>query len=161
MKRDVEPTLVSILDDISLAGAALKRLPPERLPRRASCWPPVIHDPRESYGFKGDPEYGPQRFDYGANRQPASQEEIAALDKLLDWLFWLNPEESKVVVMRSFGMSWRAIGRRRRALGERNSNHETCRRIFGVAVATIYDRLLKQRAANRTVVKAQARNARA
>jgi hypothetical protein len=97
------------LDELKLAAIALKRLPPERLPEDTrSHWPEIIRDVRDAYGYD-EAQY---------NRLHATIEQMTALDRVLGWLWAIEPSRRALLLGRAGGMSWRALMRARRRNGQ-------------------------------------------
>ena len=119
-----------VLDDLALAGRALKHLPPMRLPRVEAWWPDVVRDAHDAYGTTEE------RFP----STTATPEEIDALNRVLAVLLVLDESERRLVLARATGFSWRRIMRQRRQRGE-GVRYERLKRLFRECVyrlATAY-----------------------
>ena len=129
-----------ILTTLDLAGQALKHLPPERIKPKLTHWPDHTKALAEAYGYSGDPMnlYGRDRV---VRVKGASQDEMTALDTLLDWWALMTHEQFQIVTARHMGLSWRAISRIRRNRRERPNSHESCRQIYRGALVEVYAKL--------------------
>ncbi|MDJ0944272.1 MAG: DUF6362 family protein [Kiloniellales bacterium] len=105
-------------------------LPKDGLPRRPSShMPEVLREFVEAYGY-----------DRGRSREPVSAREIDRLDRVLDWLLWLEARRDVVVVTGiALGLNLRAAGR---LVGR---SHEWCRQRERAAVEAIARRLNRER----------------
>ena len=105
-------------------------LPKDGLPRRPSShMPDVLRDFVEAYGYER-----------GRVQEPVSPREIGRLDRVLDWLMWLEDRHEVVVVTGlALGLNLRAAGR---LVGR---SHEWCRRRERAAVEEIARRLNQAR----------------
>ncbi|MDJ0981066.1 MAG: DUF6362 family protein [Kiloniellales bacterium] len=105
-------------------------LPKDGLPRRPSShMPDVLRECVEAYGY-----------DRSRAREPVSPREIGRLDRVLDWLMWLDGRQEAVVVTGlALGLNLRAAGR---LVGR---SHEWCRRHERAAVEEIARRLNRAR----------------
>ncbi len=91
--------------------------------------PDVLREFVEAYGY-----------DRGRAREPVSLREIGRLDRVLDWLMWLDGRQEAVVVTGlALGLNLRAAGR---LVGR---SHEWCRRHERAAVEEIARRLNRAR----------------
>ena len=105
-------------------------LPKDGLPRRTSShMPDVLREFVEAYGY-----------DQGRAREPVSPREIGRLDRVLDWLMWLEGRQEAVLVTGlALGLNLRATGR---LVGR---SHEWCRQRERAAVEDIARRLNRAR----------------
>ena len=64
-----------------------------------SSWPDVVHDSSEAYGW-GDAEFRPG---------PPLPDAISRMDEALNWLHWLEPDQSRLVWLHATGMARKKI----------------------------------------------------
>lgn len=121
----IERDIQAFLDRIKLAGQALKHLPKDKLPRgNAAWWPQTVRDAKEAYGYQDTP----------VNRRTPTYDELTALEWLIDAVWELDPQYRAIVMARAQGTSWRKISRQAKQLGHWPNSHESCRRMYRVAV---------------------------
>jgi hypothetical protein len=130
-----------IKEVLSLAGAALKHLPAERIHPKLTHWPDYTRAVAESYGYADGDPYNLYHRNRVIRSRGASREESTALDTLLEWWPWLTQEQFQVLCARHMGLSWRAVSRIRRKRKERPNSHEACRQLYRGAIGVIYGRL--------------------
>lgn len=83
------------------AARTLRRLPDEKPQGYFNVWPPIVRTRWEIMAME---------------RQPmkvwATPQSIDRMDECFTWLFWLEPDEARVVWLRAEGMRWKPICRR-------------------------------------------------
>jgi hypothetical protein len=129
------PLIEAVEARFAEAADTLRRLPREDLRFLGdvvSSWPPVLYE-KADWWVGGGP-------DVRLRRSPATRRAIDQLDEVLDWLFWLTPDERWVIMARAAGASWRRMARWRRP-GQVRS-HEGLRRIHRDAMTRVTLRLL-------------------
>jgi hypothetical protein len=91
------PKMVAVyLDE---AADTLHRLPNRRVGGYVSTWPKIARDHWETFGWH-DAEVRPI---------PPPPKAIDQMDRALPWLYWLEPEEAKLVWARACGVPWKII----------------------------------------------------
>jgi hypothetical protein len=140
------------------AGRALRRLPGNdlrKLGRVATIWPQVQDSEQDWMAQLGRVEGtrgGDNLVLLGVTQQDAN-----ALDRVLEWLWWLAPGEShrvgrhrlvlpsdirKIMLSRAMGASWRLIQRMRESRRDAGANsHEFLRRSYRAGIGVIGRRL--------------------
>lgn len=88
-----------IEERVEEAADTLRRLPEPRFQTCRSTWPPVLREFWEMYGAE------PARLRPG----PPSAVAIDRMDQTLEWLRWLEPEESRLLWWRATRMPWKVI----------------------------------------------------
>jgi predicted DNA-binding protein (UPF0251 family) len=90
-----------IEDRFEEAARTLRRLPEEKPQGYFSVWPAIVRTTWEIMAME---------------RQPmvvwATPQSIDRMDECFAWLFWLEPEEARIVWMRAERMRWKPICRR-------------------------------------------------
>lgn len=90
-----------IEDRFEEAARALRRLPDDKPQGYFNVWPAIVRTTWEIMAME---------------RQPmkvwATPQSIDRMDECFAWLFWLEPEEARVVWLRAEGMQWKPICRR-------------------------------------------------
>jgi hypothetical protein len=90
-----------IEDRFEEAARTLRRLPDDKPQGYFNVWPPIVRTTWEIMAME---------------RQPmkvwATPQSIDRMDECFAWLFWLEPEEARVVWLRAEGMRWKPICRR-------------------------------------------------
>lgn len=83
------------------AARTLRRLPDEKPQGYFNVWPPIVRTRWEIMAME---------------RQPmkvwATPQSIDHMDECFTWLFWLEPDEARVVWLRAEGMRWKPICRK-------------------------------------------------
>lgn len=89
----------AVADRLEEAASTLKRLPREGIQGYANAWPDVVYNAWELMRQeKGTLKLGPP---------PADQ--ISRMEETIDWLFWLEDEERKLVWLRAEKVRWKVI----------------------------------------------------
>ena len=117
------PKMVAVY--LEEAADTLRRLPNRRVGGYVSAWPEIVRDYWEAFGWH-DAEVRPI---------PPSPKAIDQMDRALPWLYWLDPEEAKLVWERACGVPWKIIEIRR------GVSRSTAWRHWITALATIAARL--------------------
>ena len=91
------PSLVE--ERLAEAADTLKRLPPVRSQGYVSTWPPFLREACEAYGWT----------EVQLRLGPPSAAAIDRMDETLQWLPWLEPEDSKLVWARAGNRPWKEI----------------------------------------------------
>jgi len=90
-----------IEDRFEEAARTLRRLPDDKPQGYFNVWPAIVRTTWEIMAME---------------RQPmkvwATPQSIDRMDECFDWLFWLEPDEARVVWLRAEGMRWKPICRR-------------------------------------------------
>ena len=82
------------------AAETLRRLPAPKVQGYVSCWPPIIQEFWESYGWDLP------RVRLG----PPTGDAIDRMDECLCWLRWLEPIEAKIVWARACHTNYKLVG---------------------------------------------------
>jgi len=90
--EDVEARLTEAAD-------VMRRLPPVRVQGYFNLWPAVQIEFSDMVGRDTEP----------TQRPPPSPDSISRMERTLEWLRWLEPEDAKLVWMRAEGKPWKAI----------------------------------------------------
>lgn len=90
-----------IEDRFEEAARTLRRLPEEKPQGYFNVWPPVVRTAWEILAMEPQPL-----------RLLATPQAIDRMEECFDWLFWLDPEEARVVWLRAEGVRWKPICRR-------------------------------------------------
>jgi Domain of unknown function (DUF6362) len=77
------------------AADVVARLPDERVPGLYDLWPRIVGAPVT-----------------GRRLAAPSPEAIDRMDETLGWLFWLEPEERRIVWLRAQGLPWKRVTHR-------------------------------------------------
>jgi hypothetical protein len=77
------------------AADVVARLPDERVPGLYDLWPRIVGAPVT-----------------GRRLAAPSPEAIDRMDETLGWLFWLEPEERRIVWLRAEGLPWKRVTHR-------------------------------------------------
>lgn len=96
---DIEREVIASLDR---AADTIRRMSFPRNgapPRVMSYWPDVVRNAMEAYGWEPD----------RPRLSRPSPEAIDDLDRVLPWLFPLDPTQRKIVWTRAMGFSWQRI----------------------------------------------------
>lgn len=121
------------------AANTLRRLPDDKPQGYFNVWPPIVRTTWEVMAME---------------RQPmkvwATPQSIDRMDECFDWLFWLEPEEARVVWLHAEGMRWKPICRR---LGV---SRATAWRWWATALIKISHRLIAEEKARLMKPKKQA-----
>ena len=91
------PKMVAVY--LEEAADTLRRLPNHRVGGYASAWPEIVRDYWEAFGWH-DAEVRPI---------PPSPKAIDQMDETLRWLWWLEPDQARLVWARSTGKPWKVI----------------------------------------------------
>lgn len=91
------PKLVEIR--LEEAADTLGRLPPVKVQGYFSTWPPVVRDFWEAFGW----------HDAEVRLGPPTPKAIDRMDEALQWLRWLEPDETRLVWLRAEGVRWKPI----------------------------------------------------
>ena len=90
-----------IEDRFEEAAHTLRRLPDDKPQGYFNVWPAIVRTTWEIMAME---------------RQPmkvwATPQSIDRMDECLAWLFWLEPDEARIVWLRAEGMRWKPICRR-------------------------------------------------
>jgi hypothetical protein len=90
-----------IEDRFEEAARTLRRLPDDKPQGYFNVWPAIVRTTWEIMAME---------------RQPmkvwATPQSIDRMDECFAWLFWLEPDEARVVWLRAEGMRWKPICRR-------------------------------------------------
>ncbi len=81
------------------ASDTLRRLPPVKVRGYFSAWPPVIRDFWEAFGWS----------EVVVRPGPASPAAIDRMEVTMQWLRWLDKDDSRLVWLRAEGVRWKAI----------------------------------------------------
>ena len=65
----------------------------------SSSWPDVMHDPNEAYGWDGTK----------VRPGPPQPDAITRMDEVLEWLLWLDKDQSRLVWLHASGMARKKI----------------------------------------------------
>lgn len=90
-------TSKAVAERLEEAAQTLRRLPPVRVRGFCSAWPRIIGDVCEAVE--------PDRVRLG----PPAPDAIDRMDATLQWLHWLEPDETRLVWARAEGLRWRII----------------------------------------------------
>lgn len=90
-----------IEDRFEEAARTLRRLPEEKPQGYFNVWPPVVRTAWEILAMEPQPL-----------RLLATPQAIDRMEECFDWLFWLDPEEARLVWLRAEGVRWKPICRR-------------------------------------------------
>lgn len=118
-------TATIVASRIEEAAAVMKRLPEIKQHDLRSAWPPILRDFWETYGLD------PVKIRMG----PPTADGIQRMDEVLDWLLWLEPEQTRLVWSRAEGVPWKVIMRK---IGVSRS---TAWRLWSSSMAVITTRL--------------------
>jgi predicted DNA-binding protein (UPF0251 family) len=121
------------------ATRTLRRLPDDRPQGFFNVWPPIIRTTWEVLAMEPQPM-----------KVWATPQAIDRMDECFDWLFWLEPDEARVVWLRAEGMRWKPICRR---LGV---SRATAWRWWATALIKISHRLKSDERARTSKLKKQA-----
>jgi hypothetical protein len=81
------------------AADTLRRLPRVKVQGYSSAWPPIIRDFWEAFGWN----------EVEVRLGPPLPGAIDRMDETLQWLRWLEPDETRIVWLRAEGMRWKLI----------------------------------------------------
>lgn len=90
-----------IEDRFEEAARTLRRLPEEKPQGYFNVWPPVVRTAWEILAMEPQPLL-----------LLATPQAIDRMEECFDWLFWLDPDEARVVWLRAEGVRWKPICRR-------------------------------------------------
>nr|CRH06057.1 conserved protein of unknown function [Candidatus Magnetococcus massalia] len=112
------------------AARTLKRLPETACPQgHSSSWPPFLREYWEAYGMhNAEVRLG----------QP-SPKAIDRMDEALNWLRWLNADQSRLVWLRAEKVRWKLI------MAQLGVCRETARQRYLIAMATLSAKLNQQK----------------
>lgn len=99
---DVKWTPKLVADRLEEAASTLRRLPSVAPRGQYSFWPDIIHDANDAYGWN----------DAELRLGLPSAEEITRMDECLEWLYWVTPNELRLVWLRAERAPWKKIMRR-------------------------------------------------
>jgi Domain of unknown function (DUF6362) len=91
------PKMVAVY--LEEAADTLRRLPNRRIGGYVSAWPEIVRDYWEAFGWH-HAELRPI---------PPSPKAIDQMDETLRWLWWLEPDQARLVWARSTGKPWKVI----------------------------------------------------
>ena len=86
------------------AAETMKRLPMTGLKPtgHVSSWPPILREFFEAYGWN----------DLEVRLGPPPADAISRMDETLQWLRWLDPDETRLVWLRAERVLWKVLMRR-------------------------------------------------
>jgi flavin-binding protein dodecin len=84
------------------AADTLRRLPAVKVQGYFSTWPPIVRDFWEAFGWN----------DVEVRLGPPAPDAIDRMDETLQWLRWLEPDETRLVWLRAEGVRWKLISAR-------------------------------------------------
>ncbi len=84
------------------AAEVMKRLPMSSPRQCQSSWPPIVQQFWEAYGWN----------DAEVRLGPPLPDAISRMDEALQWLRWLDQEETKLVWLRAERVQWKVLMRR-------------------------------------------------
>ena len=91
-----------VAERLEEAADTLRRLPAVRVQGYFSTWPAVVRDFWEAFGW----------HDAEVRLGPPAPAAIDRMDETLQWLRWLNPDETRLVWLRAEGVRWKLISAR-------------------------------------------------
>ena len=94
------PTVVA--ERLEEAADTLRRLPAVRVQGYFSTWPAVVRDFWEAFGW----------HDAEVRLGPPTPRAIDRMDETLQWLRWLEADETRLVWLRAEGVRWKLISAR-------------------------------------------------
>src|SRR5689334_21994516 len=97
---DLEWTPAMVEERFAEAADVMKRLPEVRGPGwAASAWPRIVHELADLVGQE------PERM----KRPPPSPTAITRMEQTLEWLRWLEVEDSRLLWSRAMRLPWKVI----------------------------------------------------
>jgi len=100
MSRHIDNwTVTDIADRFEEAAQTLKRLPPVRVQGYSSTWPEIVRTVMEQL----QADRLPMRLG------PPLPDAISRMEETINWVFWLEEDERRLVWLRAARVPWRPI----------------------------------------------------
>ncbi len=97
--RNGKWTVTDIADRFEEAVYTLKRLPPVKIQGYSSNWPEIVRTVFEKM------QEGKLHMRLG----PPTPDAISRMEETINWVFWLEEDERRLVWMRAEGVRWKKI----------------------------------------------------
>ena len=100
MSKHIENwTVTDIADRFEEAAQTLKRMPPVQVQGYSNAWPEIVHTVMEQL----QAEKLPMRLG------PPLPDAISRMEETINWVFWLEEDERRLVWLRAARVPWRPI----------------------------------------------------
>ena len=99
LKADQEWTPEIVQARLAEAADTLRRLPAVKVQGYFNTWPSIVVDFWEAFGWN----------DTEVRLGPPAPRAIDRMDETIQWLRWLEPDETRLVWLRAEGVRWKVI----------------------------------------------------